>query len=306
MRSSAPLVLKAVLAVFLAITTVALGLLVPVRPSIAAPGITALTCTPPATDPEITALARALNYNFDLIYEYVYYDIDHSPTFGSKKGALGTYLDRRGNNIDQNVLFVTLLRQSCITANYRYGQVNLPAAVANLLGVPNDAELLARALGNGGIAACIKLTSASTTCATSGGPAAQGNLIMVWTEATVNGTLRNVDPSLKSYQYFNPINVGSAMGYDRTTFLTAANSGSSAVAGLPAGVVSVKGVNKANIVSKLNAYSETLANYIRANAPSSSMAQLVGGRVVTNAAYGTALPARGRSARRSATVYRVR
>src|SRR5215471_17999441 len=82
-------------------------------------GIRTLSCTPPATDPEIAALARGLNYDLILIYEYVYYGIDFSPTFGSKKGALGTYLDRRGNNIDQNVLFVTLLRQSCITANYR-------------------------------------------------------------------------------------------------------------------------------------------------------------------------------------------
>ena len=82
-----------------------------------------LSCTPPAADPEIVALARALQYNWQLIYGYVYYSIDYSPTWGSKKGALGTYLDRRGNNVDQNVLFVTLLRQSCITANFRYGAV---------------------------------------------------------------------------------------------------------------------------------------------------------------------------------------
>jgi hypothetical protein len=50
-----------------------------------------LSCTPPAADPEIATLARALNYNFDQIYEYVYYDIDVAHTFGSKKGALGTF-----------------------------------------------------------------------------------------------------------------------------------------------------------------------------------------------------------------------
>src|SRR5215471_1443979 len=80
-------------------------------------GVTTLSCTPPATDPELAALARALNYDPLLIYEYIYYDIDFAPTFGSKKGALGTYLDRRGNNFDQNVLFVTLLRQSSPTSS---------------------------------------------------------------------------------------------------------------------------------------------------------------------------------------------
>src|SRR5262252_10886222 len=89
-------------------------------------GLTTLTCTPPPADPEIAALARALNYDLVQIYEYIYYDIDFTPTYGSKKGALGTYLDRSGNNFDQNVLFVTLLRQSCITANYRQGVIQMP------------------------------------------------------------------------------------------------------------------------------------------------------------------------------------
>jgi len=93
-----------------------------------------LGCTPPPADPEIAALARALDYNIQNIYEYIYFSIDYSPTFGSKKGALGTYLDRRGNNIDQNVLFVTLLQQSCITASYRVGLVNVTGdEIANLL-----------------------------------------------------------------------------------------------------------------------------------------------------------------------------
>jgi hypothetical protein len=102
-----------------------------------------LSCTPPTDEPEIVALARALQYDWQLIYGYVYYRIDYSPTWGSKKGALGTYLDRRGNNVDQNQLFVALLRQSCITANFRYGPVTYSGAeVANLVGAQNDAATL--------------------------------------------------------------------------------------------------------------------------------------------------------------------
>ncbi|WP_323864379.1 hypothetical protein [Xenorhabdus cabanillasii] len=52
--------------------------------------------------------------------------------------------------MDQNVLFVTLLRQSCIKADYRYGvTAMIPAEmVANLIGVENNATLIARELGN--------------------------------------------------------------------------------------------------------------------------------------------------------------
>jgi hypothetical protein len=82
-----------------------------------------LSCTPPADDPEIVSLARALGYSLPLIYEYVYYNVDFTPTWGSKKSALGTYLDRRGNQIDQNNLFVALLRQSYIRANFRHGLI---------------------------------------------------------------------------------------------------------------------------------------------------------------------------------------
>src|SRR5262249_29743112 len=117
-----------------------------------------LSCTPPFDDPEIVALARALGYSLPLIYEYVYYNIEFTPTWRFKKGALGTYLDRRGNQIDQNELFVALLRQSCITANFRYGVIGYPASViANLFGVANDQIVLTNVLGNGGFTGCVQV-----------------------------------------------------------------------------------------------------------------------------------------------------
>ena len=51
---------------------------------VAQPGVTA-----PGSIPE---LARALKYDVNLIFEYVYTNIDYSPTWGLKKGALGTLL----------------------------------------------------------------------------------------------------------------------------------------------------------------------------------------------------------------------
>lgn len=236
------------------------------------------TCSRPAAEPEIAALARALKYDLSLIYEYVYYDVDYSPTWGSKKGALGTYLDHRGNNIDQNVLFVELLRQSCITANYRSGSVNLPtAAVANMLGVQNDVQLVSTTLGNGGFSG--NVTAQTTT------------LNLVWTEATVNGTTYELDPSFKSYAASTPIDLATAMGYSKTTLLSAAAG--SVASGVPAGVNSIASLNGSQLSSTLNQYAQNLANYLKANKASSSTKQVFGGRDITSDYYGSTYPATG-------------
>ncbi|MFE0758996.1 DUF6531 domain-containing protein [Inquilinus sp. NPDC058860] len=251
-----------------------------------------LSCTPPGAEPEIAALARALNYNLNQIYEYVYYNIDYSPTWGSKKGALVTYLDHRGNNIDQNVLFVALLRQSCITANFRYGAIAYaPAALANLFGIDNDAAIFNNTLANGGFSACVEV--APPACTNTGGAPQQVAVDVVWTEATVGSTTYELDPSFKSYAAYTPIDIGAAMGYAQGSFLSDALGGSSAVSGLPAGVNSIRAVNKSQITSLLNGYAQKLADYIRANKPTSSAKALFGGREITNGEYGVQYNAGG-------------
>ncbi|WP_233840761.1 DUF6531 domain-containing protein [Dyella sp. 2HG41-7] len=247
--------------------------------TVAAP-LPTLTCTPPAAEPEIAALARALEYNLGLIYEYVYYNVDYSPTWGSKKGALGTYLDRRGNGIDQNTLFVELLRQSCISANFRYGAVTVPtSAMANLLGVENSVAAVSTALGNGGFSGNLDATNTTIN--------------MVWTEAVSNGLRYELDPSFKSYAAYKPIDLGQAMGYSRSNLLAAVAGGATAIPGMPAGVNSVKGFSRAQLTSQLNAYSGNLANYLKANQPSSSSKQIYGGRDITSDYYGSTFPATG-------------
>ncbi|MBY3328764.1 RHS repeat-associated core domain-containing protein [Rhizobium laguerreae] len=286
MRTCASFLERMILALILAVGSFASASLVAPRSANAAPGVVTLSCTPPAADPEIAGLARALNYNMQQIYEYVYYNVDFSPTFGLKKGPLQTYLDRRGNNADQNQLFVQLLRQSCITANFRYGNATYPAAtIANLLGVENDAALITEALSAGAIPNCVRMT-AGGACVTTGLNPAQVTITMLSTETTVGTTTYRLDPSFKSYQNIDPIDVATAMGYNRSTFLANATAGSTTVSGLPAGVTSLKGINKSNITSQLNTYSDTLATYIRTNYPSSSMAQIFGGRVITNTNFG--------------------
>jgi RHS repeat-associated protein len=253
-----------------------------------------LSCTPPAADPEIVALARALQYNWQLIYGYVYYTVDYSPTWGSKKGPLGTYLDRRGNNIDQNVLFVALLRQSCITANFRYGVINYTGdQTANLVGAQNDAQTLTNILGKGGFSGCVLLSGASAcwTNATASAAVAHVGLNVVWTELTVGSTTYELDPSFKSHTILSPINLKSAMGYTQSAFLSGALSGSTSVSGVPSGVNSIQGVNRANITSLLNTYSQNLRTYIQANLASSKSNEVLGGKNITSGNYGATVPA---------------
>ncbi|MDE9543245.1 putative toxin [Xenorhabdus bovienii] len=252
----------------------------------ATPNLTnALACTPPPTDPEIRDLARALNYDLELIYEYVYYGIDYSTTFGLKKGPLGTFLDRSGNNMDQNMLFVTLLRQSCIKADYRYGVTTLPAEmVANLIGVENNATLIVRELGSGGIPSCVRVEG-NDQCVTTGGQAKTVNIQHIMTEVIHNGKMYQLDPSFKSYQHFSPINAAVAMGFNKNEFLTVATKGASAVPGVPENINSIRSLNRENIRAKLNAYAETLANEIRKKHTAKSMAEIFGGRKITDANY---------------------
>lgn len=61
---------------------------------------------------EIATLAASLKCDIDLIFEYVYNNIEYEPLFGSNKGALGTLLDQRGSDLDQAQLFTALLSES--------------------------------------------------------------------------------------------------------------------------------------------------------------------------------------------------
>src|SRR5262245_29782777 len=61
---------------------------------------------------EIKELARALNNDVDLIYDFVRNNVEIEWSYGLRKGALGAYLDRSGTAFDQSVLMVELLREA--------------------------------------------------------------------------------------------------------------------------------------------------------------------------------------------------
>jgi hypothetical protein len=116
--------------------------------------------TAPASIPE---LARALKYDAVLIYEYVYSNIDYTPIYGVKKGALGALLDGHGNDFDQAALMVALLRQSGYTASYVSGKITLnQTQLSNLFGVDTSTACpVLRLLGQGGFP--VSLTGCNVT-----------------------------------------------------------------------------------------------------------------------------------------------
>ena len=122
-------------------------------------GVTALSapnsCGTTQPD-EIVELARALKNDLDLIYEYIYNNIDTTPQYGSLKGPLGTLMDRAGTAFDQADLMIALLQQAgnC-TAQWVVGSADLsPAKIFAWLGVDTTTlasqNSLGYILGSGG------------------------------------------------------------------------------------------------------------------------------------------------------------
>jgi RHS repeat-associated protein len=239
--------------------------------------------TAPASIPE---LARALKYDANLIYEYVYTNIEYSPTYGLKKGALGTLLDGVGNDMDQSALLVALLRASGYTATYQYGQIRLfPADIAAFYGVDvSNACPLANLLTRGGIPVTIYV-SGTPVCTS---PLAGADVTHTWVTVTggsLGATTYVLDPSYKSYVSATGINLATATGYDQASLLSSAKSGASFTPGL-----SIQNVNSANIASSLTTYANSLVSSIRASNPTATTREVLGGNYIQPLSQPYALP----------------
>jgi YD repeat-containing protein len=84
-----------------------------------------------STDPLIVAKAKGLNNDPIRILGFVHDNIATEIYRGSKKGAVGTLREGRGNDMDQASLLIALLRAAGIPARYETGTVELSATAAN-------------------------------------------------------------------------------------------------------------------------------------------------------------------------------
>jgi YD repeat-containing protein len=210
---------------------------------------------------EISELARALQYDPKLIYDYVHNHIRYIPYYGSLKGATLTYLDGCGNDFDQASLMIALLRASGYTASYVYGKMTIPGSeLANWLGVDQIADTIGTVLGSGGIPTDALYTDG------------RAKFARVWVRASINGSSYDFDPAFKSHQYISKIDLGEALGYSQSNLLAAA--------GGVVGTDYIQSLNEAGLANKLVEYSSNLVSVIRDQHPNSSVEEIVGGRSI--------------------------
>lgn len=226
----------------------------------------------------ITSLAKALDNDPLKILDYVYNNIEYTPSFGSTKTAETVLLSGRGNDCDQASLVIALLRASGYTANYGIGNILYDwNTLAHWIGTDaSDGNTIMLAYAEAGI---------PIGDATDQGAA----LIRVWADVTIDGTAYPFDPAVKTFQSdgtgFDPT---SAMGYDRDSFTNDSESGALS------GAYYTRDINETKIIEDLDTYGSALISHIQSNlAPDATLADVLGGRSVapqTSSAYPTAMP----------------
>lgn len=251
-----------------------------ITPSASRAGIkatAALTSQAPVEGPgSVAELGRALKNDPDLIYEYVYNNIDYEPMWGELKGSVGTILDGRGDDFDQAILMVTLLRQAGFTTSYMLGKIRLgPTDLANWLGVSASSPCAAfHLLGNDGIP--VTKTPTDTTCTQ---PLQYLDISHVWVKVTINGTAYFFDPSFKQYdRSATGINLASAMGYNQSALITGAEQNATIDTNTPPNFI--QNINRTNLRNTLTGYANTLVSYLRQNNPTSTMTDIIGGKKI--------------------------
>ncbi|MCG8642563.1 MAG: choice-of-anchor D domain-containing protein, partial [Desulfobacterales bacterium] len=220
---------------------------------------------PASASPEITELARGLEYDPKRIFEYVRNHVDYVPYFGSLKGAVMTFLDGAGNDFDQASLMIALLQASGYSAQYVYGTMQIPNSGAvdqkdmqHWLGVDPDNAVIYSVLGNGGIPA----SQAGAFC----------ELNRVWVSANIGGSTYLFDPAFKVYQETPGINLAAAMGYNQPDILAAA--------GGTTGPDYIQHMNESGLRTLLGSYSTNLYNHIRNTYPNAEMEEIINGREI--------------------------
>ena len=245
---------------------------------IGANGVRPAAAQIPSAPAEIVELARALKNSPDLIYEYVYNNIETLPQYGSLKGPLGTLLDGKGTAFDQAELMVALLQQSGFTASYQIGAIERTTSqLTNWLGTDNNCGSLGFTLGSGGFPA----TSTPSPCTS---VATSLQIGWAWVVVNIGGTNFVFDPSTKTYNRSTGIGtatLASALGYTQSTFISSAETGATITSS------SIAGLNRANVRSNLTTYANNLVQFIRTNNPAAATADIVGGKTIIPLALGT-------------------
>ncbi len=100
-------------------------------------------------DEEIKALADSFTDPAEA-YEYVYNNISFESYTNSRRGAVGAYELKRGNDYDQASLLIGILREMGYPARYATATAQLSIDQAKALIAVNDLDVISRVLGSSG------------------------------------------------------------------------------------------------------------------------------------------------------------
>lgn len=223
---------------------------------------------------EIITLAASLKCDIDLIFEYVYNNIEYEPLFGSNKGPLGTLLDLRGSDSDQVQLFTALLTAAGYSSsqfNIQYGNIRLNGAQASgWLGVKNDGNAISKLIANGGI-------PQQNLSVNGDGTLNRIDVAHVWVQVQINSTNYVFDPSFKLHTVTTGLsNLGAVLGYTQSAFLSAAGGSTDST--------SIWNINRSNIRAGLTTYANNLIGYInnynKTNSAALTTQDIVGGKII--------------------------
>ncbi|MGH8129704.1 MAG: hypothetical protein ACRES3_02500 [Steroidobacteraceae bacterium] len=227
-----------------------------------------------ATPNEITELARALENDPDLLYDFVRNNVETIWMYGLQKGALGALIDRRGTAFDQAHLMAELLRASnpTFTVSYLAGTITLNATqFSDWTGV-SKAQAACQLLSSGGIPAVINGTTPAT-CNYGTANVTSVQLSHIWLSVTISGTAYVFDPSYKLHSFKTGLNLTTVTGLTPGQALAAA----SATPGTEQGVTFVQNLNVESLNSTLQTYGGNLRIQILSALPAGEIEDVVGG-----------------------------
>lgn len=216
--------------------------------------------------PDIDELARALDNDVDEIYKFVYENIEFLPTYGSQKGAWGTLVDGMGNSFDMSELMVELLRAAGYTATYMFGELELTEQeAADWFGTIDNNIWAARNLLSEGFIPNETFWTGTEWVL---------RLSHVWVKVDIGGTNYQFDPAKKAYSLVTGIDLGTAMSYNQTTFMSNATSGATITSDY------VQDINRSNIRNDLDTYTSNLLAELKSNHHWKNVDQVLGGKTI--------------------------
>ena len=100
---------------------------------------------------EIRAAVEALGRDPIAIFNFVHDRFDAEPYYGAKKGSVGAWEERAGNDADLSSLLVAMLRAAGIPARFEYGTVDLTPDQAMAWSGTTEVYQAGDALATGGV-----------------------------------------------------------------------------------------------------------------------------------------------------------